>query len=278
MTNLENVSTEAKLPKLTNLSLRDGQQSTLDSKEWVLDTARMTQVLRASSLAGFSAAEVAGGQSFQTAISNGHNPFTIADALANAQRSSKQIEEIDLQMLFRGANALGFRHYDRDVVEATLNEFIKSGVKKIRFFDALNDIDNLFLPDSVKDKEGVILQAAMCFGHYRHAPERYTDDYYVNYLKELLGKGFNSFAIKDMSGQMTPDRMRLLLPRLQELLEGTGFLLELHLHSTNDSMSKDALLTAIELGVDSIETVEGPLCAGSSHHCLESVSDHPMVR
>ena len=118
----EDPSSAEVLPKLTNLSLRDGQQSTLDSKEWVLDTAKLTQVLRASSLAGFSGAEVAGGQSFQTAISNGYNPFTIADALANAQRRSGQMKELDLQMLFRGANALGFRHYDRDVVEATLNE------------------------------------------------------------------------------------------------------------------------------------------------------------
>ena len=277
MTTLDRSSTTAPLPKLTNLSLRDGQQSTLDSKEWVLDTARMTQVLRASSLAGFTAAEVAGGQSFQTAISNGHNPFTIVDALANAQRSSKQVKEVDLQMLFRGANALGFRHYDQDVVEGTLNEFIKSGVTKIRFFDALNDIDNLFLPESVKQKEGIILQAAMCFGNYRHAPERYTDDYYVNYLKALLTKGFNSFAIKDMSGQMTPERMRALLPRLKDLLDGTGFPLDLHLHSTNDELSKETLKTAIELGVDSIETVEGPLSAGSAHHCLSSISSDPLV-
>jgi len=264
------------LPRLTNLSLRDGQQSTLDSQEWVLDTAKMTQVLRASSLAGYTGAEVAGGQSFQTAISNGYNPFTITDALSNAQVSSSQLKELDLQMLFRGANALGFRHYDKDVVEATLNEFIKNGVNKIRFFDALNDVDNLFLPESVRNKEGVILQAAMCFGHYAHSPERYTDDYYVNYLKVLMAKGFNSFAIKDMSGQMTPERIKALFPLLKEVLTDLKAPLELHLHSTNEEMSKLAIQAAIEVGVDSIETVEGPLCGGSAHHDLASVSDDPL--
>jgi len=244
------------LPRLTNLSLRDGQQSTLDSQEWVLDTAKMTQVLRASSLAGYTGAEVAGGQSFQTAISNGYNPFTITDALSNAQVSSSQLKELDLQMLFRGANALGFRHYDKDVVEATLNEFIKNGVNKIRFFDALNDVDNLFLPESVT--------------------ERYTDDYYVNYLKVLMAKGFNSFAIKDMSGQMTPERIKALFPLLKEVLTDLKAPLELHLHSTNEEMSKLAIQAAIEVGVDSIETVEGPLCGGSAHHDLASVSDDPL--
>ena len=264
------------LPRLTNLSLRDGQQSTLDGKDWILDTYKMAQVLRASALAGFSGAEVSGGQSFQTAISNGYNPFTIADALANAQRSSPQVAELDLQMLFRGANALGFRHYDKDVVEATLNEFIKNGVSKIRFFDALNDIDNLFIPESVKGHSGVILQAAMCFGHYAHAPDRYTDDYYVGYLQALMAKGFDSFAIKDMSGQMTPERIRALLPRLQTVLKPHGMPLELHLHSTNEVLSAKALAAALELGVDGIETVEGPLAGGSAHHRLADIVPHSL--
>ena len=266
----------ADLPRLTNLSLRDGQQSTLDGKDWVLDTYKMAQVLRASALAGFSGAEVSGGQSFQTAISNGYNPFTIVDALANGQRNSPQVEELDLQMLFRGANALGFRHYDRDVVEATLNEFIKNGVNKIRFFDALNDIDNLFIPDSVKQHAAVTLQAAMCFGHYRHAPDRYTDAYYVGYLRALLAKGFESFAIKDMSGQMTPERMHTLVPLLQAELAPYGFPLEIHLHSTNEAQSAAALKVAVELKVDGIETVEGPLAGGSAHHRLADIMPHQV--
>ncbi len=256
----------------TNLSLRDGQQSTLAVKDWVLDTAKMARILSASVDAGFDAAEIAGGQSFQTAISNGFNPFTIAEALSNAMSSrGNDARSIDLQMLFRGANALGFRHYDKDVVEATLNEFIKHGITKIRCFDALNDIDNLDLPESVSSRDDVILQGAICFGGYQEAPDRYTDEYFVNYARKLLDKGFHQIAIKDMSGQMTAERMSSLLPKLQALLKPLGVLLELHLHSTNSETSKQAAAKAIELGIDSIETVEGPLAGGSSHHDLMTI-------
>lgn len=254
----------------TNLSLRDGQQSTLDSKDWVLDTSKMAQVLAATLNAQFQGAEIAGGQSFQTAISNGFNPFTLVDSLSNAIRSTHADKSFDFQMLFRGANALGFRHYDKEVVEATLNEFIKNGITKIRFFDALNDIDNLFLPDSVKKHTGVILQGAICFGHYKQASDRYTDDYYVSYVQRLLEKGFNSIAIKDMSGQMTPERMKHLLPKIQEVLQPMHIPLDLHLHSTNETVSQIAIQQAVQLGLNSIETVEGPLAGGSSHHSLDA--------
>jgi pyruvate/oxaloacetate carboxyltransferase len=252
----------------TNLSLRDGQQSTLAVTDWVLDTAKMASVLAATEKAGFNSAEIAGGQSFQTAISNGYNPFVISDALNNAIVRENGEKSIDLQMLFRGANALGFRHYDKDVVEATLREFIKNGISKIRFFDALNDIDNLYLPDSVKGLAGVTLQGAICFGHYSQAPARYTDEYFVSYAKQLVEKGFSHIAIKDMSGQMTAERMATLLPSLQAYLKPLGIPIELHIHSTNATTSKEAAAKAIELGIDSIETVEGPLAGGSSHHSL----------
>jgi len=258
--------------RLTNLALRDGQQSTLDGKDWVMDTAKMAKVIVASKTAGFESVEVAGGQSFQTAISNGYNPFAIADALSNATKDADGNKTIELQMLFRGANALGFRHYDKDVVEATLNEFIKNGVSKIRFFDALNDIDNLDLPESIKAKEGLVLQGAACFGGYKDAPERYTDDYFAAYVRALVAKGFNSIAIKDMSGQMTAERMATLLPTLQAILTPAGIPLELHLHSTNSTTSREAIAKAVELGIDSIETVEGPLAGGSAHHDLRTVA------
>ena len=257
---------------ITNLSLRDGQQSTLAVTDWVLDTAHMASVLAATQHAGFSSAEIAGGQSFQTAISNGYNPFVITDALNNSIVQENGTKLLDLQMLFRGANALGFRHYDKDVVEATLREFIKNGISKIRFFDALNDIDNLYLPESIKQLNGVILQGAICFGHYSQAPQRYTDSYFLNYAKQLVKNGFTHIAIKDMSGQMTAERMSQLLPGLQSYLKPLGVPIELHIHSTNSATSKQAAQKAIELGIDSIETVEGPLAGGSSHHALASIA------
>ena len=199
-------------PRLINLTMRDGQQSTLDSGDWVFEPRDFAKVIAASAEAGFHGAEIAGGQSFQIAIGRGYNPFTILGAISHAISESNNLKDFELQMLFRGANALGFRHYDKDLIEMTLNEFIKNGITKIRFFDALNDIENLELPASVKNAKGITLEGAICFTHYAHAPDRYTNDYFCAYAKTLIEAGYNAIAIKDMSGQLTAERISTLLP------------------------------------------------------------------
>ncbi|MBK1832160.1 hypothetical protein JIN77_15590 [Verrucomicrobiaceae bacterium R5-34] len=259
-------------PKLVNLTLRDGQQSTLDAADWVFEPRDFAKIIAASAKAGFHGAEIAGGQSFQIAISRGYNPFTILGAVSHALSESEDMQDFELQMLFRGANALGFRHYDKDVLEITLNEFIKNGITKIRFFDALNDIENLELPESVKAAEGVVLEGAICFTHYPEAPERYSDEYFCHYAQALIDAGYNAIAIKDMSGQLTDDRISTLLPALMKVLEPGDITLTLHCHSTNTENSSAAIARAIEFGVDVIETAEGCLAGGSSHHALSAVA------
>ncbi|WP_435893220.1 hypothetical protein [Oceaniferula spumae] len=259
-------------PKLINLTLRDGQQSTLDAADWIFEPRDFAKVIAASAKAGFKGAEIAGGQSFQIAISRGYNPFTILGAVSHALTESSGLQKFELQMLFRGANALGFRHYDKDLLEITLKEFIKNGITKIRFFDALNDIDNLKLPDSIKAANGVVLEGAFCFTHYADSPDRYTDEYFCNYTKELIAAGYNAIGIKDMSGQLTAERVSTLVPALLSILKPAGIPLTLHCHSTNTENSSAAIARAIELGVQTIETVEGVLSGGSSHHTLATVA------
>ena len=255
-------------PKLINLTLRDGQQSTLDSGDWIFEPRDFAKVIASSAKAGFHGAEIAGGQSFQIAISRGYNPFTILGAISHALQDSPKLQDFELQMLFRGANALGFRHYDKDLLEITLKEFIKHGITKIRFFDALNDIENLKLPKSIKAAKGVVLEGAFCFTHYADAPERYTDDYFCHYTQALLDAGYNAIAIKDMSGQLTAERISRLLPKLLKILKPSKIPLTLHCHSTNAESSAATIARAVELGVHTIETVEGCLAGGSSHHAL----------
>ena len=259
-------------PKLINLTLRDGQQSTLDAADWIFEPRDFAKVIAASAKAGFQGAEIAGGQSFQIAISRGYNPFTILGAVSHALKESQGLQEFELQMLFRGANALGFRHYDKDLLEITLKEFIKHGITKIRFFDALNDIDNLKLPDSIIAANGVVLEGAFCFTHYQDAPERYTDDYFCRYTEALIAAGYNAIAIKDMSGQLTAERISTLVPALLKILNPAGIPLTLHCHSTNTENSTAAIARAIELGVHTIETVDGVLSGGSSHHSLATAA------
>ena len=255
-------------PKLTNLTLRDGQQSTLDAADWVFHPRDFAKIISDSIKSGFNGAEIAGGQSFQIAISLGYNPFIILGAVSHALKD----KSFDLQMLFRGANALGFRHYDKDLLEVTLKEFIRCGITKIRCFDALNDIENLELPDSIKEAEGVILEGAICFTHYSDFPERYTDDYFCRYAETLLEAGYTAIAIKDMSGQLTDKRVKTLVPALLEILKPTNTPLTLHCHSTNEVTSKAAIAAAIECGIDGIETCEGVLAGGSSHQKLSEIA------
>ena len=263
---------ENNAPRLINLTMRDGQQSTLDSPDWIFEPRDFAKGIAASAKAGFHGAEIAGGQSFQIAISRGYNPFTILSSISHATQGSSELKDFELQMLFRGANALGFRHYDKDLLEMTLNEFIKNGITKIRFFDALNDIENLELPESVKAADQVILEGAICFTHYPDAPDRYTNDYFCSYAQALINAGYNAIAIKDMSGQLTADRISTLLPALFKVLEPGNIPLTLHCHSTNAENSKNAIARAIELGVHTIETAEGCLSGGSSHHALSTVA------
>lgn len=258
--------------RVTNLSLRDGQQSTLDAGDWVLDPREFVKVIGDSAAAGFSGAEVAGGQSFQIAIGRGYNPFRIVDAVSHAVGLADMGERFELQMLFRGANALGFRHYDKDLLEVTLREFIRCGITKVRSFDALNDIDNLALPESLRGADGVIFEGAVCFTHYADFPERYTDEYFVRYAEALVAEGYGAIAIKDMSGQLTAERVGTLVPALLEVLRPQGISLTLHCHSTNGEVSRAAIAKAVECGVDGIETTEGVLAGGSAHHDLVSVA------
>ncbi len=260
-------------PKLVNLTLRDGQQSTLAQDDWIFDPADLSKVISASRDAGYVGAEIAGGQSFQIAINRGYNPFTILNAVSHAMEYGGFRDDFSLQMLFRGANALGFRHYDRDLIEQTLEEFIKCGINKIRCFDALNDIDNLTLPDAIKNREGVVLEGALCFTHYADFPERYSDEYYVSYTQALLDEGYEAIAIKDMSGQLTANRISTLVPALLEKLQPLGVPLTLHIHSTHYEHSKGALQQALTYAVDTIETADGVLSGGSAHHSLATILD-----
>ena len=268
-------SAPSTLPQFVNLTLRDGQQSTLAQEDWVFDPVDLSKVISSSYQAGFKGAEISGGQSFQIAINCGYNPFTILNAVSHSMEygGGSLRDDFKLQMLFRGANALGFRHYDKDLIEKVLQEFIKCGIDKIRFFDALNDIDNLKLPDSIKSQQSdIVLEGALCFTHYADFPERYTDEYYLAYTDALITEGYNAIAIKDMSGQLTAERVSKLVPALLEKLRAKNIPLSLHIHSTHDENSLGALQAAVKLGVTNIETTEGTLSGGSAHHSLAKIA------
>ena len=277
------------------LTLRDGQQSTL--RNWNFRIKDWASLLYSANLMKYQHAEVAGGRSFHLAIKNGHNPFRVIEILNLAKKythkdinkinfnhsfSNSDKDIIQFQMLIRGVNGLGFRHYTPDVIESCIVEYIKVGITKFRFFDAFNDIDNIYIPDSIikhKDvKNGrIILQGALSFTHYLDAPKRYSDEYYVNYARKLIiEKGMNSIAIKDMSSQLSSKRLSGLVKKLKRMLKSEKKItrdipIDLHIHSTDEKRSLEAMQCAIDLNIG-IETVEGPLSKGPSHHALEDVN------
>lgn len=265
-------------PDLTIIDFRDGQQSALDFKDINFNSKDWAKVLSKATKVGFKTAEVAGGQNFQSAIKNGYNPIAFLESLGVARLDKDGRKAIDFQMLFRGANALGFKPYSPKVIEATLKEFTQAGVDKIRFFDALNDIDNIYIPESIKNDPEIIKQGALCFGNYKNQSERYANEYYTNYAKALVTqKGCNSIAIKDMSGQLGAERIAELLPALRKALKEASpnekIPIELHMHSTNERGSLDAIRQAIRLNIDAIETVEGPLSGGAAHNSIDAINN-----
>jgi oxaloacetate decarboxylase alpha subunit len=168
-----------------------------------------------------------------------------------------------LQMLFRGQNMLGYRHYADDVVEYFVQKSIANGIDIIRIFDALNDIRNLRTAIKAAKKEGAHTQVAISYT----LGEVFTNEYYVNYAKEVEAEGADSICIKDMAALLTPYKTEELVKALKSEVK---IPIQLHTHYTS-GLASMCLLKGIEAGVDIIDTAMSPLALGTSHAPTESM-------
>jgi oxaloacetate decarboxylase alpha subunit len=166
-----------------------------------------------------------------------------------------------LQMLFRGQNILGYRHYSDDVVEYFVQKSIANGIDIIRIFDALNDIRNLKTAVNATKKEGGHVQTAISYT----LGEPYTLEYYVNLAKDLENLGADSICIKDMAGLLVPKAATELVKALKEEVKVP---LELHTHYTSGCGSM-TYMKAVEAGVDIIDTAMSPFALGTSQPSTE---------
>jgi oxaloacetate decarboxylase alpha subunit len=166
-------------------------------------------------------------------------------------------------MLFRGQNMLGYRHYADDVLEYFVQKSVANGIDIIRIFDALNDKRNLQTAVKASIKEGAHVQVAMSFT----LGEVFTDEYYVNYAKELQEMGVQSICIKDMAALITPYRTQQLVTALKNAVD---IPIQLHTHYTS-GLASMCLLKGIEAGVDVVDTAMSPLALGTSHAPTESI-------
>ena len=240
--------------KIVETSLRDGHQSLFATR---MTTEEILSVVEDLDKAGYYALEVWGGATFDSCIS-----FLNEDPWDRLRQIKAKCKNTKLQMLFRGQNILGYRHYADDVVDKFVELSIKNGIDVIRIFDALNDVRNLRQAVESTKKYGGECQIALS---YTTSPI-HTVDYYVELAKEIEKMGADSICIKDMAGVLLPEDAYELVSRLKAAVK---LPIELHGHCTGGIMEM-TYRKAIEAGVDRIDTALSPLSGGTSQPSTEA--------
>ena len=246
--------------KIVETALRDGHQSLFATR---MTTDEVLLGLKELDKAGYHAIEIWGGATFDSCLR-----FLNEDPWERLRKVRKVCKNTKLQMLFRGQNILGYRHYADDVVEKFVEKSIENGIDIIRIFDALNDIRNLECAVKATKKY------AKKFGRgeaqialsYTTSPV-HTVEYYVELAKQVEAIGADSICIKDMAGVLLPQTAYDLITAIKK---NTKLPVELHSHCTGGLMGM-TYMRAIEAGVDIIDTALSPLAGGTSQPCTESV-------
>ncbi len=241
--------------KITETILRDAHQSLLATR---MTNEEMKPVLAALDKVGYHSLEAWGGATFDSCLR-----FLDEDPWERLRMIRDSVKNTKLQMLFRGQNILGYRHYPDDVVEYFVQKSIANGVDILRIFDALNDPRNLETAMKACKKEGGHLQAAIC---YTTGPV-YNTEYFANYAKTLADMGADSICIKDMAGLLKPYDAYELVRAIKETVD---LPVQLHTHYTS-GLASMTLLKAIEAGVDVVDTALSPLAMGTSQPPTESL-------
>jgi len=242
--------------KIVDTALRDGHQSLFATR---MTTDEVLLALEELDKVGYHALEVWGGATFDACLR-----FLDEDPWERLRKVRKVCKNTKLQMLFRGQNILGYRHYADDVVEKFVEKSIKNGIDIIRIFDALNDLRNLECAVKATKKYGGECQIALS---YTTSPV-HTVQYYVEMAKEIEKMGADSICIKDMAGVLLPQAAFELISALKK---NTKLPIELHSHCTG-GLCEMTYLKAVEAGVDIIDCALSPLSGGTSQPCTESMN------
>ena len=241
--------------KICETILRDAHQSLIATR---MRLDEMLPILPAMDEVGFYSCECWGGATFDACIR-----FLDEDPWERLRTIRREMPNTKLQMLYRGQNMLGYRHYADDMVEYFVQKSVDNGIDIIRVFDALNDSRNLEASIRAAKKSGCHLQAAMS---YTLSPV-HNIDYFVDYAKQLESAGADSICIKDMAALITPSAAFELTSALKKAVK---IPINLHTHYTS-GLASMALLKSIEAGVDIIDTAMSPLAMGTSHAATESM-------
>ncbi len=241
--------------KITETVLRDAHQSLLATR---MSMDEMLPILSTMDKVGFYSAEVWGGATFDSCLR-----FLNEDPWERLRTIRREMPNTKLQMLFRGQNMLGYRHYADDLIDYFVQKSVANGIDIIRIFDALNDIRNLDRSIKAAKKEGAHAQVAISYT----LGEVFTHDYYVNYAKQIENQGADSLCIKDMAALLTPYEAESLT---RDLKAAVKIPVQIHTHYTS-GLASMCLLKAVEAGADIVDTAMSPLALGTSHAPTESI-------
>ncbi len=241
--------------KITETILRDAHQSLAATR---MRTADMVPVIEKLDQVGFYSLEAWGGATFDTCIR-----YLNEDPWERLRIIKKAAKTTPIQMLLRGQNLVGYRHYSDDVVEKFVTLAAKNGVDIFRVFDAVNDIRNMEASIRVAKKCGSRVQGTIC---YTLSPV-HSNDKFVEMAKELAALECDSICIKDMAGLIMPEPAADLVSRLKKEV---GLPVDLHCHCTN-GIAPMSYYSAAGAGVDILDTAMSPFGFGTSQPATESI-------
>lgn len=248
------MSTSNSLSMFVDTTFRDGHQSIIATR---MTTKDILEIVELVDEFGFRALEMWGGATFDVCVR-----YLDEDPWERLRSVKSKLKNSKTQMLLRGQNLVGYRHYADDVVELFVRKAIENGMEVIRVFDALNDVRNLEKSIEVALKFGAHVQGAIS---YTVSPV-HTVDYFVKYAGELIDRGVHSLCIKDMAGLLTP---KVAGELVSELKGRYRVLVEIHSHATA-GLGELAYLTGYLAGADVIDTAFSPFAMSTSQPAFET--------
>ena len=240
----------------TETVLRDANQSLIATR---LPFDKFEGILETMNKAGYYSVECWGGATFDSCLR-----YLNEDPWERLRRIKEKMPDTKLQMLLRGQNLLGYKHYPDDVVRRFVQLSVKNGIDIIRIFDALNDIRNIKVAVEETLKCGAHASGAIS---YTTSPV-HTLENYVKLCKEMQEMGVNSICIKDMAGVMTPDEAYDLVSAIKNAVD---LPLVVHTHCTT-GLAYMTYLKAVEAGADVIDTATSCFSGGTSQPATETLA------
>jgi Pyruvate/oxaloacetate carboxyltransferase len=239
----------------TETVLRDANQSLIATR---LPISKMIPILEKIDEAGYYSVEAWGGATFDSCLR-----FLDEDPWVRLRTIKQYMKKTKIQMLLRGQNVLGYKHYPDDVVIKFVEKAVENGVDIIRIFDALNDTDNIETAMKAAKKAGAHAQGTIS---YTVSPVHNTE-HFIKVAKTLKEMGADSICIKDMSGLILP---HVCYDLVKALKESVGLPVVLHSHCTT-GVAPMSYMEAMRAGVDVLDTAVAPFSMGTSQPTTESM-------